>query len=66
MAQGCQEPIVEKPCRNQANMEGHRLRRGETIFNVKGNSYRLFALVNYEVQTIIITRVMTHAEYSKR
>ena len=39
---------------------------GETIFNVKGNSYRLFALVNYETQTIIITKVMTHAEYSKR
>jgi mRNA interferase HigB len=39
---------------------------GETIFNVKGNKYRLVALVNYEAQTIIITRLMTHAEYSKR
>jgi len=39
---------------------------GETIFNVKGNSYRLFALVNYETRTIIITRVMTKDEYSKR
>ncbi len=38
---------------------------GKTIFNVKGNRYRLFTLVNYEAQTIIITRVMTHAEYSK-
>ncbi len=38
---------------------------GEIIFNVKGNSYRLIALVNYETQTIIITKVMTHAEYSK-
>jgi len=39
---------------------------GETIFNVKGNSYRLVALVNYEAQTIIVRQVLTHAEYSKR
>ena len=39
---------------------------GETVFNVKGNRYRLWALVNYEAQTMIITRVETHAEYSKR
>ncbi len=39
---------------------------GETIFNIKGNSYRLFALVNYEAQTIIVRRLVTHAEYDKR
>lgn len=38
----------------------------ETVFNIKGNSYRLSALVNYEAQTIIITKVETHAEYTKR
>jgi mRNA interferase HigB len=40
--------------------------RGETIFNVKGNTYRLIATVNYESQTIIVQRLVTHAEYSKR
>lgn len=39
---------------------------GETIFNIKGDSYRLFAMVNYEAQTIIVRQLMTHAEYSKR
>ena len=40
--------------------------RGETIFNVKGNAYRLIAMVNYASQTIIVKRLTTHAEYSKR
>jgi len=39
---------------------------GETIFNIKGDSYRLFAMVNYEAQTIIVRQLVTHAEYSKR
>lgn len=38
----------------------------DTIFNVKGNSYRLYALVNYSAQTLIVREVITHAEYSKR
>jgi len=37
-----------------------------TIFNVKGNKYRLVATVNYESQTIIVKDLITHAEYSKR
>jgi mRNA interferase HigB len=39
---------------------------GITIFNIKGNSYRLCAVVNYESQTIMLREIMTHAEYSKR
>lgn len=39
---------------------------GETIFNIKGNKYRLAALVNYEAQTMVLLRLQTHAEYSKR
>ncbi len=38
----------------------------ETCFNVKGNRYRLWALVNYGAQTIIITRIETHAQYGKK
>ena len=40
--------------------------RGQTIFNIKGNKYRLFATVNYSSQTIIVKDLVTHAEYSKR
>ena len=40
--------------------------KGQTIFNIKGNKYRLFATVNYSSQTIIVKDLVTHAEYSKR
>jgi len=39
--------------------------KGQTIFNVKGNKYRLLATVNYASQTIVVTDLITHAEYSK-
>jgi mRNA interferase HigB len=39
---------------------------GVTCFNLKGNSYRLWALVNYAAETIIIRKIETHAEYSKK
>ena len=39
---------------------------GQTVFNIKGNSYRMYALVNYEAQTIIVQKLTTHAEYSKK
>lgn len=40
--------------------------KGKTIFNIKGNKYRLIASVNYQSQTIIVKDLITHAEYSKR
>lgn len=40
--------------------------KGQTIFNVKGNKYRLIAFVNYSSQTIIVKHLITHAEYSER
>jgi mRNA interferase HigB len=39
---------------------------GETCFNIKGNSYRLWAIVNYDAELIILTKLETHAEYSKK
>ena len=39
---------------------------GVTIFNIKGNTYRLYADVNYEAQTIVLGALETHAQYSKR
>ena len=35
-----------------------------TIFNVKGNKYRLIAWVNYQTQKVFIRHVLTHAEYT--
>jgi mRNA interferase HigB len=36
-----------------------------TVFNIKGNSYRLIARVNYQTQRVFILHILTHAEYNK-
>ena len=36
-----------------------------TVFNIKGNKYRLISSINYERQVIYIKYVLTHAEYDK-
>ncbi|BAY60507.1 hypothetical protein NIES22_05660 [Calothrix brevissima NIES-22] len=36
-----------------------------TVFNIKGNKYRLITSINYEKQVIYIKYVLTHAEYDK-
>lgn len=36
-----------------------------TVFNIKGNAYRLIVIVNYTYQRLYIKHVLTHAEYDK-
>jgi mRNA interferase HigB len=36
-----------------------------TIFNIKGNQYRLIAEINYVFGRIYIRQVLTHAEYDR-
>jgi len=36
-----------------------------TVFNIKGNSYRLVTEVNYRTGRVFLRTVLTHAEYSK-
>lgn len=36
-----------------------------TIFNLKGNNYRLITEINYAGQRVYIRFVLTHAEYDK-
>ncbi len=36
-----------------------------TVFNIKGNSFRLICEVNYLTGRIFIRHVLTHAEYDK-
>ncbi|HEX2280499.1 MAG TPA: type II toxin-antitoxin system HigB family toxin [Thermomicrobiales bacterium] len=37
----------------------------KTVFNIKGNHYRLIVYIKYESQTIFIRHVLTHAEYNR-
>ena len=36
-----------------------------TVFNIKGNQYRLIAEINYGFGRIYIRHVLTHAEYDR-
>jgi mRNA interferase HigB len=36
-----------------------------TVFNIKGNEYRLIVTINYRTGRIFIRHVLTHAEYNR-
>jgi len=36
-----------------------------TVFNIKGNKYRLIVWINYATGRLFIRHVLTHAEYTK-
>jgi mRNA interferase HigB len=36
-----------------------------TVFNVRGNEYRLLTRINYESQTVVVLELLSHAEYDK-
>ena len=36
-----------------------------TVFNIKGNDYRLITRIVYRSQTIFVVSVLTHAEYDR-
>ena len=36
-----------------------------TVFNIKGNKYRLIVSIDYEGQLIYIKYILTHAKYDK-
>jgi mRNA interferase HigB len=36
-----------------------------TVFNIKGNNYRLIVGMDYETQTVYYKYFLTHAEYDK-
>lgn len=35
------------------------------VFNIKGNSYRLVAVVKFTIKTVFIRFIGTHSEYDK-
>jgi len=47
--------------------DGVKLKSGNvvTVFNCRGNEYRLLCYVTYVIQTVQVLEVMPHAEYSK-
>ncbi|MBU3659269.1 MAG: type II toxin-antitoxin system HigB family toxin [Flavobacteriales bacterium] len=41
------------------------LKDGRVVFNIKGNSYRLVAKINFEKQWVFIRFIGTHTDYDK-
>lgn len=39
--------------------------KGRFIFDIQGNNYRLVAVILFNVRTVFIRRIMTHAEYER-
>ena len=39
--------------------------RGRTVFNIKGNRYRLDTTMAFDTGIVIVDRMGTHAEYTK-
>lgn len=36
-----------------------------TVFNVKGNEYRLLTAIDYELRSVLVLDVLTHGDYSR-
>ncbi len=36
------------------------------VFNIKGNDFRLTATINYRLQTVLVERIQTHPEYTRK
>ncbi len=41
------------------------LSSNRVVFNIKGNTYRLIAMINFDYGQVFIRFVGTHAEYDK-
>jgi mRNA interferase HigB len=50
-----------------ANADEVRVASGRpvTVFNIKGNRYRLVVAIHYNTQCVYVLKFLTHAEYSK-
>jgi len=56
-----ENPIDLKDLYPSASVLGNK----RVVFDIKGNHYRLLAIVDYQSNVVIVKRVGTHAEYDK-
>jgi mRNA interferase HigB len=38
---------------------------GRTVFNLRGNNYRLIVVIDYEMQIVVFEALLTHAQYDR-
>ena len=51
--------------RNFPAADGKVKKQGYTVFNIRGNNYRLVTLINYKKQIVEVVEVMTHSQYDR-
>ena len=53
---------------NYPSADGVKLKSGTvvTVFNVRGNTYRLLTSILYDRQIVLVISAMIHAEYDKQ
>lgn len=58
---------IEEVRRSYPHADGVKLKSGNvvTVFNCKGNEYRLLCYISYVIKTVQVLEIMTHAESSK-
>lgn len=51
-----------------AHADGVKIASGRivTIFNIRGNNYRLLVAIDYELGAVNVLQVLTHAAYDKQ
>jgi mRNA-degrading endonuclease HigB of HigAB toxin-antitoxin module len=59
----CKTSTMEEPCRSASDLSARRRVGDCTVFNIRGNHYRLICGIRYERQVIYIKYVLTHKQY---
>jgi mRNA interferase HigB len=36
------------------------------VFDIKGNHFRLTSIINYQAQTVLVSKVQSHKEYTRK
>ena len=36
------------------------------VFDIKGNQFRLTSIINYETQTLLVSKIQSHKEYTRK
>jgi mRNA interferase HigB len=40
--------------------------QGKVIFDIKGNKFRMTTTVSYEMQVVLVEKIQTHSEYTRK
>jgi mRNA interferase HigB len=67
VAEAAEWRSIDDVRRDFPTADGVRVRSGRvaTVFNVRGNRFRLITAIHYDREVVYVMRFYTHAEYSR-